>query len=455
MGEAIAPGNPVGAVPATPPSVQPQPGGAANNVWGPEKPATPAVPAPGGGLYSIGPCDEVTGNGYCCPNDWYLDQRVRFMYHPKVRNVPLGQYGIEGISQEIDPVSGGIVFVNKMIRQNGLTTRSVSFDPSAGYDVTFGHFLGRDSDNRDQFLEFTYYGGNQWRGSAGLHTANTVIVTNTDTIYPNSDQLPDNVAARYSNLFSLFSPDVAGFSRATDQDIQYTSRFDNFELNLLMRPRPRNDRLVLAKNGRWRREAQTGCFVSYLLGARELSLDEYFRFDSAGTIDYSDRAPANTSGAYAIRTSNDFYGLQAGVDCTWRKGLAEAGIGIKGGAFINFADQNSTFLTTGAADDLLSNGTDYSERRGARSRDVAGVAELDLGVSYHLRPNMVVRASYDLMWVSGVALAPEQLVFVESVVRTTGIHQQGAPGSINSAARIDSDGLIFMQSLSLGLEVNW
>jgi hypothetical protein len=52
-------------------------------------------------------------------------------------------------------------------------------------------------------------------------------------------------------------------------------------------------------------------------------------------------------------------------------------------------------------------------------------------------------------------LAPEQLVFVESVVRTTGIHQQGAPGSINSAARIDSDGLIFMQSLSLGLEVNW
>ena len=108
-------------------------------------------------------------------------------------------------------------------------------------------------------------------GARACTRRNTIIVTNTDTIYPNSDQLPNNVAARYSNLFSLFSPDVAGFSRATDQDIQYTSRFDNFELNLLMRPRPRNDRLVLAKNGRWRREAQTGCFVSYLLGARTLA----------------------------------------------------------------------------------------------------------------------------------------------------------------------------------------
>ena len=88
--EAIAPGSPAGMVPAAPPLVHPQPGDVANDVWGPDKPMTPAVPAPGGGLYSIGPCDEVTGHGYCCPTDWYLDQRVRVMYHPKVRSIALG-----------------------------------------------------------------------------------------------------------------------------------------------------------------------------------------------------------------------------------------------------------------------------------------------------------------------------------------------------------------------------
>ena len=112
--------------------------------------------------------------------------------------------------------------------------------------------------------------------------------------------------------------------------------------------------------------------------------------------------------------------------------------------FINFADQNSTFVTTGAADDLLSNGVDYNQRRYARSRDVASVAELDLSVGYHLRPNLVVRASYDLMWLSDVALGPEQVVFLE-----------GSDGNINAAANINSSGLIFVQSLSLGLELDW
>jgi hypothetical protein len=112
-------------------------------------------------------------------------------------------------------------------------------------------------------------------------------------------------------------------------------------------------------------------------------------------------------------------------------------------------------VTTGAAGDLLSNGQDIDETRYARSRDVAGVAELGMGFAYHLRHNLVARASYDLMWISGVALAPEQLVFADSVTRTRGVREQGTPGAINSAARIESDGLIFMQSLSLGLELNW
>ena len=72
------------------------------------------------------------------------------------------------------------------------------------------------------------------------------------------------------------------------------------------------------------------------------------------------------------------------------------------------------------------------------------LAELGLSAGYHLRPNMVVRASYNLMWISSVALAPEQLVFA-----------QGTPGTLNAAAVIHSDGVINMQSLNLGLEIDW
>ena len=44
-----------------------------------------------------------------------------------------------------------------------MTTRSVPLEPGAGYEITLGRYLGRDSDNRDHFLEFTYYGGNAWQ----------------------------------------------------------------------------------------------------------------------------------------------------------------------------------------------------------------------------------------------------------------------------------------------------
>ena len=48
------------------------------------------------------------------------------------------------------------------------------------------------------------------------------------------------------------------------------------------------------------------------------------------------------------------------------------------------------------------------------------------------------RASYDFMWITGVALAPEQLQFVANPVN-----------------RINTNGMIFAQGVSLGLEWLW
>lgn len=440
--EVIPSGTPTGVVGGAALAPQPEPSYPASqdpqNVWGPEKSANPAVSAPGGGLYSVGPCDEVTGDGYCCPKEWYLDQRVRFMYHPNPRKRAVGQIGVVGVSQEFNEALQQYEFVPKMVTHDRMSASAAALPVTAGYDVTFGHHLGRDEQNRDHFVEFSYYGGNTWDQASSLQYTDTIEVDNTDTIYPNSDKLPAGVTATYKNLFSPSNPDIAGFNRADNQDIRYTSRFDNFELNYRLTPRTRQDRLVLQKNGRWRREAQTGFITSTLFGLRGMSLDESFRFFSEGTIDFTGNPSAHTTGTYDIHTRNDMVGLQIGGDCTWRKGPAEAGLRAKGGAFFNFADQHSIIQTTGAANDLLSNQIDLDEHESAHEADIAGVIEFGLTTSYQLRRNMTVHAGYDLMWINGLALAPEQTSF-----------------HTGDVANLKRNGLLMMQSLSLGLEINW
>jgi hypothetical protein len=63
-------------------------------------------------------------------------------------------------------------------------------------------------------------------------------------------------------------------------------------------------------------------------------------------------------------------------------------------------------------------------------------AELSLMTAYHFTPNFSARASYDFMWLGGVALAPDQFTFIET-------------------NRLSLDGVIFYQGLSLGLEIVW
>ncbi|NLE40178.1 MAG: BBP7 family outer membrane beta-barrel protein [Pirellulaceae bacterium] len=399
--------------------------------------------------YPRGPCCEKTGRGYCCPPNWYLDQRVRVMYHSKTKWAVIGAYGTIGQAWD------GTQFVDRFFRVPGMTTRSGDTEPAAGYEVTLGHYLGRDTENRDQFVEFTYYGLNEWDEGYALYRTDRPTVTN-GSLWPNQEQIANFEQVTFGNLFSRFDNDLAGFNRADDLEQHYTSRFDNFELNLRIRPRARTDRLVMYQNGRWRREAQNGPTCSFLAGLRALSLDESFSLSGRGTIRTQDflndtDTTAVTTGDYAVRTYNDLVGLQIGLDMLWRQGFFEMGVLVKGGAFVNFADMNSSLVSTGGLDDPMANqdlydasgpytnvNNRYTQNREASIRDVAGVAEFGLTAAYQLRKNIVLRAAYDMMWVNGLAMAPEQIN-----------GQVGAPG------RINNDGLQLLQSLSLGLEVDW
>ena len=66
------------------------------------------------------------------------------------------------------------------------------------------------------------------------------------------------------------------------------------------------------------------------------------------------------------------------------------------------------------------------------------IGEVGFEATYKFRPNLVGRAAYDFTWVSGVALAPEQLQF-----------------DTQPANRINANGLALFNGLTLGLEWLW
>ncbi|HLA85062.1 MAG TPA: hypothetical protein VJL29_09725, partial [Thermoguttaceae bacterium] len=230
----------------------------------PIPPGQMLVPGPMMQAAPHGPCCEKTAKGYCCPPNWYLDQRVRVMHHPKPRGTIVGGYG--GIGQAFN----GLQFVDVFTFRPGISTRTVPFEPAAGYEFTLGRYLGRDSDNRDQFVEFTYYGMNHWDQDYAIHQTDRPRATRNGegNLFPNADNLSDVQRETFGNLFGVFDSRLAGFNRVDDMAERYASRFDNFELNMRIRPRMRHDRMVLYQSGRWQREAQDGMVFSFLGGLR-------------------------------------------------------------------------------------------------------------------------------------------------------------------------------------------
>jgi len=366
---------------------------------------------------------EVCGGGSCNPPGLYIYQGVRILGRSKTKGAPL--------SYELLPASGAF------IRNFG--TSDLAFDVAAGYETKIGRHLGRDSENRDQFLEFSYWGLNHWSVTeSALGEAVTYNATIEDPDNPGETiQVPRAVAG---NLFTPFPTEVGGFNRALVHTATYRSDIHDFELNVWLRPRGR-DRLVLRPDGRWRRECQTGHFFSFLFGVRYLSIDEQFDLASRGRINVFDDdgnlvADGLLSGDYFIRTHNDLVGIQIGADLMQRNCKWSYGVRVKAGPFVNFSDQFSRAVSS-APDDPFATQT-LNESRVDRQDQVSLVGEVGFVGTYHIRPNLALRASYDFMWVTGLALAPAQLTF-----------------DTNPPAAIQTEGTAFYHGLSLGAEWTW
>lgn len=404
----------------------------------------PGVPVPGGGEGS--PC-AADGGGYCCPADWSFEEGARILARSRTRSLNISnEFSVHAVQ---DPDNEDQL-INTRFYSDPVSTKALSFDAAAGYYATLTHYLGRDMSNRDQFVDFSYWGLNKW----DVHLTRA---GNTQPVYANNDPYdpdsPPSPVAWVGSLQSFFEqvddalrPVTAdekvisdGFSNALKHDLYYTSEINNFEVNGWLRPRGRPDRLVLYPNGRWRRERETGQYLSYMAGLRLLMIDERFDFFSEGETQTASQYVA-TSGSYRIRTNNDLFGFQIGGELMFRDRLWEWGARYKLGPFVNFADQTSDIIgrrriMAGADDDLPSVGAVY---RKAHKYEVSGLAEVGVEGTYKITPHLSFHAAYDWLFITGLALAPEQIDY-----------------RLTAASNLNNNGHVMYHGLTLGLEWLW
>jgi hypothetical protein len=139
-------------------------------------------------------------------------------------------------------------------------------------------------------------------------------------------------------------------------------------------------------------------------------------------------------GVYDIRGSNNLCGAQLGGRLrSWgaRWGWEATG---KAGLFGNGAHQEQYVLDW---DDGPFPARPLVSAAGGR---VAFVGELNLTGVYRLTDVWNLRAGYNLIWIGGVALAPDQLDF---------------SGVVPAGDQLRNDGQVFLHGVSGGLEARW
>jgi Putative beta barrel porin-7 (BBP7) len=266
---------------------------------------------------------------------------------------------------------------------------------------TLGHFLFRDSRNRDHTVEFTAFGGASWEQDRVL-----------------SSETPNG-------LFVPFIIDGGNpsFDQSTRQSIQYSSNLNSFELNYRVRGRLGHDQLVMDPNGNWHRAANTGFERDYLAGLRFLQLGERFDWNA------QDIVAAGDDGSYLIRTTNDLFGLQFGLGVTYQTPRWSIGTKCKGGVYVNDAVGESHLNFT-------ANDTNDANLR-LRENQFSFAGDFGILGRYHVMPNVSLRAGYDLMLITSVALAPSQATF------------------INDYSFLNTTGYSFYHGASAGVELYW
>jgi hypothetical protein len=154
-------------------------------------------------------------------------------------------------------------------------------------------------------------------------------------------------------------------------------------------------------------------------------------------VDFEDRYDVSgiensTSGPFlhSIRSQNHLYGAQIGLDVhpLDRTRALQIDVLTKVGIYGNAAAQSNKY-----ADPV------FAFAASAAGSQVSFLGEIGVNASYQLTPHIAVRGGYQVMWLTGMALAPDQISATDFAGQTA----------------VNSSGTLFCHGAHAGLEVTW
>lgn len=299
---------------------------------------------------------------------WYFEEEVMVLLKTKLNDVRLT---IDDSANPFFVTRGPLVMTT--------TTESPSYEP--GGRITLGKILHRDVWNRDHMLEFRFLGMFEWETRATVvQTADSGLGLDT-RLGPNSG----DVAALYNN---------------TTQRYFAESNLFDYEWNYRIRTRSTRDRMVLQHDGHWIRHSTPSRIWSGYVGVATLFVDE--------TFDLRGQGPGAQSGRYVVETDNELFGVQCGGE--YREQLTHWSWGLRGrlATLFNFAERRSSFRSTLVP---MGGGAPVTTVRTERVTDdnLALLIEGGLFTSLQVRPNVTLRAGYDILFITGLAQADGNL----------------------------------------------
>ena len=172
-----------------------------------------------------------------------------------------------------------------------------------------------------------------------------------------------------------------------------------------------------------------GGSVDWLLGFR------WAGFDDAATLGFSpEGAPAPST--YRVNATSNLFAAQVGV----RGRMDRERWGLESWAKVGLAgvdqSQSQTLFDQLAPDDP------YRSPRASDRGAVGMISDMNISGIYRLTDTWGLRIGYNLMWLTGVALAPDQFDFSESAEPAAGT---GIVGT----------GSVFLHGANVGLEARW
>lgn len=299
--------------------------------------------------------------------------------------------------------NGGANFVTTSLGAGSndfiLSTDSVPLDSlEAGLSLQANFQTGPGSN-----LEVVYFGLNDFENSASV----TSTTPNLFSFLSNFGTLPVN-----------------GFDdsdRSFVHTLSYSSNLNNGEINI---------------RRRWA-EPQGFFQGSFLTGVRYLDMDEQAVFTARGEFNNTFANNSLRFLDYTVSTQNSLVGMQVGADL-WYNFIPGVKLGIEGktGVYNNRAHQNTSIFANSLPDTV---------EEEVLSNRIAYITQISPQIVYRLNYSWAVRASYQVIYIDGVALATENF----NAVPPTPLLNAGRVATINSDAEI------LLTGLSVGAEYTW